>query len=368
MNKKYMLSKYLILPLFALMTLASCEDGSDAYTSGITDKNSAILTIDKAIAAPGDEVTITGTNLDQVYKVVLNNESSIHIPFTATASELKMKLPGNSPLGDVITINLLFSGKGLAQYAFSIQAPPTIMKVTPAAATLAGTKIKVLGIELYKAEKVYIGNVEVPFTLIDDKTILTSIPDGFAGGAVKLISASGSESLSDAIALGEEIMVNDFDGTTQYYKGTSNNGNIDAKVEMKGDFVRGTYLDLPLVNKASSWGGNFDISLQDHGATAYDNSKISLAIDMKASKAMNVSIMVEGLVNVYGKTMEITTDWQTIIIPFTSMGSGYGNNGPDAVEAFNVLKGIKIQPPATSAANNFGEVVSIDNVRFIVNN
>lgn len=367
MNKKNILSRYLILPLFALMTLASCEDGSDAYTTGITDQNSAVLTIDKPIAAPGDVVTITGSNLDQVYKVMLNTES-ISIPFTATANELKMTLPANAPLGDVITINLLFSGKGLAQYAFSIQAPPTILKVTPSAATLAGTQIKVLGVELYKAVKVFIGETEVSYTIVDDKTILTAIPEGFAGGQVKLVSASGSESLSNAIALGEEIMVNDFDGTTKYYKGTSNNGNIDAKVEKKGDFVRGTYLDLPLINKASSWGGNFDISLQDHAATAYDNSKMSLAIDMKASKAMNVSIMLEGLVTVYGKTIGITTDWQTLIIPFTEMGSGYGNNGPDPVEAFNVLKGIKIQPPATSAANNFGEVVSIDNVRFIVNN
>lgn len=367
MKKINIIPKFFSLVLLMSMALVSCDVENDAFTIGINDFNDRITSVDKEIAAPGDTVIMTGTNLDQVYKIMLNNDN-VPVKYVATPTQLKIAIPGSAPLGDVVTVNIFFSGKGLAQRAIAIQSPPTILKVTPSAAQ-PGTTIKVLGKELYKAVKVYVGDVEVPFTVVDDKNLTLVLPVGFTGGAVKLVSATGSETLSQAIVLGTEIILNDFDGTAQYFKGSSNNGNIDAKVEVTGDFPNLKYWTLPIANKASSWGGNFDLYLLDAGVPVYTREQVTLAIDIKASKAMNVSIMVEDkTAAVYGLTKGITAEWQTIAIPFVDMGSGYGNNGTDPVPDFNMLKGVKIQPPAGSSSGNFGESVSIDNVRFIIAN
>ncbi len=365
MKKLNIITKLLIVPCLSLFFLSACGD-EDAITIGITDMNKNIVEVDKSLAEPGDVVTFTGTNLDKVYKIMFNNENT-PISFVATKTELKVNIPLNTPLGDVITVNILFSGNGLAQRALSIQSPPVILHFIPAAGQ-PGTIVRVLGRELYKYDKVFIGSNEVTstVTLISDLEFRFTVPPGSTGGNIKIISKAGGESLSPRqFALGQEIMINDFDGTRQYFTSTSNNGNINPPVEETGDYLRGKFLRLPLVDRSTSWGGNFDIYMSGL-PSALDISKISLSLDIRATKAMNVSLMIQNPANVYGLTRPVTVDWQTIVMPLTSLLEGYGNNGPAFAAGFNTITAIKIQPPATTAAANFGESVSIDNVKFIV--
>ncbi|MDY0254516.1 MAG: SDR family NAD(P)-dependent oxidoreductase [Tenuifilaceae bacterium] len=113
--KKTKIFRTLILLLAALPILfVGCEEQDTYMEPGVVDMNDRITSIDKDIAQPGDIVTLTGTNLDKVYMIMLNTEN-VPVSFEATATELKMVVPGTSPLGDVITINIFFSGKGLAQ-------------------------------------------------------------------------------------------------------------------------------------------------------------------------------------------------------------------------------------------------------------
>jgi len=372
MKKINIIPKSLILALLAVSTIfVSCTQENDAFTIGINDFNDRILTVDKEIAAPGDIITMTGTGLDEVYKIMLNDDN-VPVKFTATETELKITVPASAPLGDVVTFNILFSGKGLAQRVVSLQSPPTILKVTPSAAQ-PGTFIKVIGIELYKAVSVFVGDTEVDFTIIDDKNLTLVLPTGFAGGAIKIISATGSESLSQNIVLGTEIIINDYDGTHSYDNGISSNGNLDLDTEETGESPRNKFWTFTIKDNATSWGGNVDFNITGLPAGYTNNSAISLSIDIKLSKAMDVNVMIARGGDVWGKTLPLVTGWQTVVLKFSDMGSGYGSTPPTdagfvALPNFNAITGVKIQPPAGATSGNMGETISIDNISFIIVN
>lgn len=368
MKHQYIPAKFLALTFMLFLFMVSCDDDDDYMKSEIKDMNGNIQSVDKEIAQPGDVVTFTGTGLDKVYKIMLNTDN-VPVEYDATATELKMTVPALSPLGDVITISLFFSGKGLAQRAIQIISPPVILAFVPSAAQ-PGDVVTLYGRELYLAQHVFVGSTEVTSTLevIDDRTVSFVFPEGSAGGDIKIVTATGGESLSASpLVQGTEILITDFDGHTNYYTGLSSNGNLDQDKEETGEFPRNKYYTFTLVNNNQSWGGNVDFYFS--GQPAYDNAKISLSVDVKVSKNMNVNIMVEGPGMVYGLTKPVSTDWQTIVIPFSEMGTDYSGSAPfGQVAAFNTLKGVKIQPPASPTSGNFGESISIDNVKFIIAN
>ncbi len=355
----------LLIPLF----FAGCVDKETYMESKIVDFNSKITSVDKSIAQPGDVVTFKGTDLDKVYKIMLNTENTM-VAYTATATELKMTVPAATPLGDVITVNLFFSGKGLAQRALKIISPPVIQAFSPGAGT-PGTLITLLGRELYLAQQIWVGTVRAAsFEVIDDRMVRFAMPAGSTGGVIKIVTATGGESLSSAsLILGREILINDFDNPSTFYTSISPNGNISKTVTYPAEeFPRNKVCFLTIQDLATSWGGNVDFYFSGHPAA--DNAKVSLSIDIKASKAMNINIMVAKGSDVWGLTRPVTTSWQTIVIPFSTMGSGYGSTIPPSpvVAPFAELGVVKIQPPAQTASNNFGETFSIDNIKFIIAN
>jgi hypothetical protein len=75
--------------------------------------------------------------------------------------------------------------------------------------------------------------------------------------------------------------------------------------------------------------------------------------------------------DVWGNTFPLVVGWNTKVLPFSSMGSGYGatpSTSPSfmALPVFSAITGVKIQPPATTTDANFGETISIDNIKFTI--
>jgi hypothetical protein len=360
--------KLMLVSLLMLSVLSGCKKEAEVPGIGVVDMNSKITEFDKLIAQPGDTITFKGSNLDQVYKIMLNEENVV-VKYRATATELKMAVPASAPLGSAITINILFSGKGLAQRMVTIQSPPVILELSPAAAH-AGDVLTVLGKELYKSTQVFIGNVDVTasFRLIDDKQFTVTVPTAFAGGSVKIVTATGGETLSpNNLVLGTEILINNFDGKANFFGSISSNGNLDLDTEETGDFPRSKFYTFTFKDNATSWGGNVDFFTT--GLPAHAMAITTLSIDIKVSKAMNVSVMVQNPTNVYGLTKSLVVGWQTIVIPFPDMGEGYGNGAPFGnVGPLNAITAVKIQPPAGASSGNFGETISMDNIKFIIAN
>ncbi|HAJ98711.1 MAG TPA: hypothetical protein DCM62_01665 [Bacteroidales bacterium] len=367
--------KILKLAFFLMLSIPvmfwGCEEQETFMEPGIIDMNHRIATMDRQIAQPGQIVTFTGTNLHEVFHIMLNTEN-VPITFTATRDSLRVLIPEGSPLGSVINMNIFFRGKGLATRAITLISPPVIQRVSPEAAR-PGTVITLMGRALHLTTRVFMGAQEITtFTRVSDQILRFTMPTGSTGGTIALHTATGSISESQApLILGREILIHDFDGTSPFFANWSPNGNIQSPTVVPGMFPNNNFLSVEIADRATGWGGNMDFNTQNFPTdiTTQDrNRQIIMAIDMRVSRNMNVNVMVfrDGG-TVWGRTLPVTVDWQTIRMPFAEMGTGYGGGEPfGEVMLFHDLRGVKIQPPAQTANANFGQLVFFDNIRFII--
>lgn len=352
-----------------VVIFASCtEDNSDPMAENIADYNSYVTALDKVIASPGDEVVVTGSNLDKVFKIMLNDNVAL-VPFQATSTSLTFTIPSGAPLGDVVIVNFFFSGKGLAQRSLEIMSPPRIVGFSPIA-SVGGEELRVMGVELYKATQVFVGATEVEFELIDDKNIIIhTLPTITDGDLVRMVDASGAEIESPSgIIRGTELLITDFDSDAGYFTSLSSNGNMDGDREEVGELPYGIYYTFDFVDNNTSWGGNLDFYFD--GAqipeSYNDNTKVYLYMDIKVSDAISGRIMVEGP-NVYGDDFQFNTEWTTHKFKLSDLYTGYGNGAEQgAAPIMSGLKGVKVQPPAGADSGNFGKTISVDNIKFVV--
>lgn len=367
-------SGLILVSFLAIMLAAGCTEKETYMDAGVIDMNDRIASVDKVVTQPGDVVTIKGTELDKVYKILLNTDN-VPVPFSATASELKMTIPATSPLGDVITVSLLFSGKGLAQIPLRIISPPVIFSIVPEAAH-PGDVIRLYGKELHLSKVVKINDADVSASMQieSDKILSVVAPAGFTGGNVTITTESGGVSTGPyPMLLGKEIMINNFDGLENYVNHSGNgfissNGNLDTDTEETGDFPRSKFWTFTIKDNSTSWGGNLDLFTTGMPDTYTDLSKIRLSIDIQLTKAMNVNVMIARGSDVWGKTLSLAQGWNSVVLPFPDMGSGYGSTFPPEMPLppFKDISGVKIQPPAQTANGNFGEKISVDNIKFII--
>ncbi len=369
-HKNFKSGLILVLSLTILL-MAGCTEKETYMEAGVIDMNGHITSVDKQVTQPGDIVTITGTGLDKVYKVLLNTDN-VPVVFTATPTKLEITIPATSPLGDVVTVSLLFSGKGLAQIPLRIISPPVIFAIVPEAAH-PGDIIKLYGKELHLSQVIKINDVDVTASKVieSDKILTVTAPAGFTGGNVSITTESGGITNSPyPMLLGTEIMINDFDGNENYAASSfiSSNGNLDNDTEESGDFPRNKYWTFTIKDNNTSWGGNLDLYTTGMPDTFTDLSKIRLCISIQLTKAMDVNVMIARGSDVWGKTLSLSQGWNSVVLPFSEMGSGYGGTFPPEMPLplFKDISGVKIQPPAQAASGNFGEKISVDNIKFII--
>ncbi len=357
--------------ILALMLVAGCTEKETYMDAGAIDMNDKIASVDKQVTQPGDVVTITGTDLDKVYKIMLNTDN-VPVQYTATPSELKMTIPQTSPLGDVITVSLLFSGKGLAQIPLKVISPPVIFAIVPEAAR-PGDNITLYGQELHLSKMISIEGADVTPSMVieSDRIVMLEAPASFSGGDVTITTESGGVSSGPyPMILGTEIMINNFDGISNYAAASfiSSNGNLDDDVEETGAFPRNKYWTFTFKDNNTGWGGNIDFYTTGMPDSYTDLTKVRLCVDIQLTKAMGVNVMIARGSDVWGKTLSLSQGWNSVILPFTEMGSGYGGTIPleMPLPLFEEISGVKIQPPAQAANGNFGEKISVDNIKFII--
>jgi len=374
---KEMINKlgFILAALMILSFLFSCEENKDPMEAGIVDMNNKITSMDKTVAEPGNIVTVTGTDLDKVFKIMLN-EDIVPVVFTATSTELKFTIPSLTPLGDVVTVTFFFSGKGIAQRTLKIISPPIIMDVSPIAAH-PGDIIKVAGRELHLTQSITVGGLDATssIVLIDDKLLTIEVPTGFTGGNIVITTETGGLSESPLpLILGTELLVTNVDenGSITSSYGPYSNATGTTATE---DFPRNMVYVITIVDNASSWGANCDFYLQnmpaDIGGVPIDLDKVDMVADIKASKNLTINYMVGKNHNppgLWGKKINVTQTWDTYIVPFSELGEGYDNlpiTG-DPLIPFEQYTMIKWSLPARTSDNNFGETITFDNVKFII--
>ena len=70
---KHINSKITLMLVSVLLSFwfTSCKDEKTYMEVGVVDMNGNIASVSKSVAQPGDILTITGTGLDKVYKIML---------------------------------------------------------------------------------------------------------------------------------------------------------------------------------------------------------------------------------------------------------------------------------------------------------
>jgi hypothetical protein len=380
MKNKINKIKLALLVLLTPLFIVNCQDDDEWMVSEVVDMNDRITGMDKEVTEPGDVVTFSGTNLGKVYKIMLNTEST-PVEFEATATELKMTIPAAAPLGDVITVNILFSGKGLARRALKIISPPEIYTFSPGAGH-AGDVLNIFGRELYLTTTANVGGITAIFTIIDDKQMTVTLPDGFTGGDIVLVSETGSESSGpQPVIPGTELLITNVDENGSILSSYGPYSNASGEIANEG-FPRGDVYTITIEDNGSSWGANCDFSFSglpaEINGTPIDISKVEMHMDVKASKTLSVNFMIGDMHNpsggvpagLWGRSRQLSQNWQTFIIPMTDLGYGYDDGPATPVEelypAFDKYTMLKWSLPAQASAGNFGETITFDNIKFII--
>ncbi len=135
----------------------------------------------------GDEITVTGVNMDQVTDVVFPNVDKAVVPSSLSATELKVAMPAAAQSGDLV-LNLK-SGKTVAVPIAT--AKPENIAYNPAPAP-AGDELTVTGRNLDLVKTViFTGGVEVGADKPSATELKVTVPLTAASGVVKFVMTNG---------------------------------------------------------------------------------------------------------------------------------------------------------------------------------
>lgn len=152
--------------------------------------------LDLTDAKPGDEITVTGEDLDLVVKVVMPNDDEID--FDVDGDKLTFTLPANASDGAITMV----AASGVKVPVATIgMAEPTDLVATPATELRAGNTIVISGKNLEVVSTINFPGVdgEAEFSLTADNTIQVVMPAMAVSGDITLNLLSG-KSVTVAIA------------------------------------------------------------------------------------------------------------------------------------------------------------------------
>jgi uncharacterized repeat protein (TIGR01451 family) len=133
---------------------------------------------------PGVEVSITGTNLDNVTSVLIGGASA---SFTSVSnSELHATVPAGATTGSIVIDNQ--AGTATSSDLFFV--PATISSFTPTVGS-AGTTVTIQGLNFTGAFAVLFGSVSANFTSVSPSEIQATVPQGAASGAISIATPAG---------------------------------------------------------------------------------------------------------------------------------------------------------------------------------
>ena len=254
--------------------LSSCDDDDDDNgTIGIVPTVSAISPSENL--KPGDMITITGTDFDQVKLVRFNKAYLLErTEFDASSNETQiiLALPDDAPAGDLYLVSSEETVPNILAGTLDL-VTPIITNVTPTIVE-AGSLISVTGSDLDLVESVVIGSITLnDVTINEESTELTaSCPDNIEGGILKLVTKNGTEvAYESPIELAEPIVLPEIVSVSDAYLGTEltiTGTNMDLVTSVEFDdnitvneFVSQTAYQLKVTVPASATTGTVTLKL-----------------------------------------------------------------------------------------------------------
>lgn len=152
--------------------------------------------------AVNDEITIKGTHLDTVTDVVFGGGGDATPPYVQQTTDGKLlvvKVPAGAVSGTIVVTNP--SGSATTK-SFTVIAAPVIVGFTPAYAKSPGTKVTIVGVNLFGANEVdFAGGVSAkPIYNAKDGSLSVVVPKNAASGVltVKVHSPGGQTFQGDS--------------------------------------------------------------------------------------------------------------------------------------------------------------------------
>ncbi|MEQ8472222.1 MAG: IPT/TIG domain-containing protein [Marinoscillum sp.] len=176
--------------------LASC--GEDE--GGDDPRIPVVLSFSPDSGEPGDNVTITGTDLDGATAVTFGSVAGTIVSNSAT--ELVATVPEGATTGKVSVRTEGGLGQSTGDFTVIVVGAVTVSSVTPVSGK-AGDNVTINGTEMMTVSSVKVGDVEATIVGTSETSVEITIPEGAATGLTSLtiVNDGGTNTTStDAVA------------------------------------------------------------------------------------------------------------------------------------------------------------------------
>lgn len=194
----------LLAPMIMLALTSNCTD-EEAITYSVKDVSERVSGYTSDVTGAGASLTITGTDLDRVVRIVFGNGVVPKKNFIeVTPTSLTFPVPSNAALGEN-PVFLVFSGNERAfAPEMTVIARPVIATLKPLT-VVEGETIMILGNDLDIVTALSVAGTAAQITEKSKNKIVFTMPTGANSGKVALESAAGQVvSQQEITACGQE--------------------------------------------------------------------------------------------------------------------------------------------------------------------
>jgi hypothetical protein len=365
--KKYIQS---ISMLFLLaLTAVSCKD-DQAVTPA------AEVTPNKAFA--GTLLTIKGSNLKNIQKVLFGTVETPFNPAYNTDGAMLLRVPTNAIYGDQkLTLFNAGGEKTQLQLDFTVlQPPPAINSFEPSSA-LPGDKVTINGNNFIGQMTVDIEGVPVKILSSDKNKIVIEIPKDAKQGKINVTTGGGkAESLQVLYTEKVILLVSDFDGNGiradgnfwYAYGDTDQDGKSPVTTNKSPDPIKGNFL------KATNSTGKSGKGYVGFSTWDWDNwkgfglkddiSKVGIRFDLNSNGATKTDMFVAfDDFNGGNWKANVKVDWvgwKTVTVKLSDLSIWYGTT-----QAKPKIGDLKRFIFGFDNYKDINSEVNLDNVRFV---
>lgn len=331
-----MKSKRLIFNLFVCAVVlfsTRCSD-DEGITYNMKDVSSRITGFSNPKTGPGAELTINGSQLQNVQRIFIGNERVLSKDFIShTESTITFNVPTTVEVhtdGTLTDVLVVFSGAERAFTEIEVVPLQAISSFTPYSAT-AGETITLIGVNFDLVSSVKLGDVSATITSQTPTLIKFTMPAGATTGkitlsgeagssksAADLVACSGSPGSPDcatALNLNSGLELGDGDDFTNW--GKWNGGGFQVATTVPGEYYRGSRA-LKVIRDGSLGSGQWRIQFVSDPIATEIGASYTVYVWARAAVAnAGFRVSLNPDTGFYPGDVAVTTQWQqfSFVVP-----------------------------------------------------
>lgn len=360
----------MLLPAIVAAIIISC-DNEEAITYSGTDVSSRISALSSTAPGQGADLTITGSQMDEVLRVFVGNVVVTKSNFLSQdASGVTFTVPSTSALGQNKLL-VVWPGSATGNKTLDVVVFHTFNKIAPLAAA-AGQTVTLFGTNLNLVENVDVNGVSASVVSKSSGVLKFTMPAGATTGPVSISSSAGVYTGStDLIACESQP------GNVGCLPVINTNGSFEdgelgtvGTISVPGWNLGGSRITSEITNEEAYEGSqSAKITINSIGGNPWDIQPTSnLPVDPTATYHLSMWVKGSGIANIKFAVDEggnpgyaewaaperaiSTSEWTEVSYTFSPASEATG----DQVGRFAI---------SISYAGNVGGVIYMDNLRVV---